>query len=261
VVVLLVVVAVFQGLVALVNLGYIGLLEQFLDGEVTPGEVEDVQAGIGGLYLLSTLIQIVLAGFFIAWFQRAYRNLERASVAELRYSPGWAIGAWFIPIFNWIRPKQIANDVWRAGEGGVDVGDASWRSRPVALFLHWWWGIWIVSTVLFAVASVLSGASGEVIAGREEIDAEQTAATLDALAAILGLIAAVLAVRVVRRITARGESMRAAVLASGAQPPIPEAVVPAPADPGGRARCNVCGWVFGDREALQKHVAVHHPGR
>jgi hypothetical protein len=269
VVVLLVVAAAFQGLIALVDLGYINVLEQFLEGEVAPSEVEDVQAGIGALYLLSTLIQVVLAGLFIAWFHRAYKNLERTSVAELRYSTGWAIGGWFIPVFNWIRPKQIVNDVWRAGESGAEVRDGSWRSRPVAPLVHWWWGAWIASTILYAAGSVLSGGSGDVIAGREEIESEQTATSIEAVAALLGVAAAILAVRVVRRLTSRGDELRAAVLAGEGEPEGPGAAAPAPVvpppEPGatetqGQVRCPVCGWVFRDGAALRRHLEAHHPG-
>ena len=66
------------------------------------------------------------------------RLLEPAEARgrHLRYGTGWAIGAWFIPIFNLFRPKQIANDIDRASapDAGHDQRLASARTRcPAAL--------------------------------------------------------------------------------------------------------------------------------
>jgi Domain of unknown function (DUF4328) len=32
-----------------------------------------------------------------------------------RLSPGWAIGAWFVPVINFWFPFRIMVDIWRAG--------------------------------------------------------------------------------------------------------------------------------------------------
>ena len=60
----------------------------------------------------------------------------------MRYGNGWAIGAWFIPIFAMIRPKQIANDIWRGSERGVEVS-TQWRLVEVPGLVHWWWGLFL----------------------------------------------------------------------------------------------------------------------
>ena len=67
---------------------------------------------------LNAVRVILIAGFiltvilFIAWFHRAYRNLEPLGQQQ-RYSPGWAIGGWFVPIGNWFIVKKEVNDIWR----------------------------------------------------------------------------------------------------------------------------------------------------
>ena len=134
-VVLLIVLAVLYAISFFIEIAYIGVLDEYLNGEGSVTDVEDVQAGRLGFSLISGLVGAVAAGFFIAWMFGAYRNLQRTSVAELRFDPGWAIGAWFIPIFNWIRPKQMIDDVWRAGAPGAEVRDGSWRRRPVSPLL------------------------------------------------------------------------------------------------------------------------------
>lgn len=71
------------------------------------------QALIGMLQLLLYL-GTVLA--FLVWFRRAYRNLPILGAESLRFSNGWAVGAWFVPFLNLVRPKQLADDIWRASD-------------------------------------------------------------------------------------------------------------------------------------------------
>ena len=52
-------------------------------------------------------------GFLIAWTNRAYRNLQRSVPMTCGSRDGWAVGGWFVPFLNFVRPKQIMNDVWR----------------------------------------------------------------------------------------------------------------------------------------------------
>ena len=59
-------------------------------------------------------------GFFVAmvmflvWFYRARVNAEGHGWPQ-RLSPGWAIGAWFVPVVNFWFPFRIMVDIWRAG--------------------------------------------------------------------------------------------------------------------------------------------------
>ena len=78
--------------------------------------------------LLQVGLMTVAFGFLIAWTSRLYRNLSALGVGPLRYTEGWAIGAWFIPFFNLVRPKQILDDIWR-GSGPAD--GEHWRDRAV----------------------------------------------------------------------------------------------------------------------------------
>ena len=50
---------------------------------------------------------------FVVWFYRAYENLRALGVENLRWGTGWAVGGWFVPFLNFVRPKSIANDIWR----------------------------------------------------------------------------------------------------------------------------------------------------
>lgn len=111
------------------------------------------------------------------------------------------MGAWFVPILNWFRPKQIANDIWR----GTDPQPPPRQDEPpVAPLVHWWWAAWLV-------AGLLGNLSFRLIDDARTLDAERTAVAVDIAAGISYVVAGVLALRFVRAVTER-EAARAAAL-------------------------------------------------
>jgi len=101
------------------------------------------QAAIGGVQLV---LFVLAAGTFMAWLLGAYRNTDVVAPGTRRHGHGWAVGGWFVPILNLWRPKQIVNDVWRAG------ADDPAGARPSALLLAWWLS-WIATGFLGRVAA------------------------------------------------------------------------------------------------------------
>lgn len=196
-----------------------------LHGVVTGGG--DIEGGYHaysrwvGLY---SLLLLVCAGLFIAWFFQAYKNLRRLGVANLRYGNGWAIGAWFVPILGMWRPKQIANDVWRGSEPGAEVS-SGWKAVPVPSFVHWWWGLFLTQGVLlwFGQTTARSGYDklrvyGGLSDGFSQI---KTGTTIDIIGGLVALAGIGLAIHIVNQITAREEQLRAAAAPATYYPPAP----------------------------------------
>ncbi len=95
----------------------------------------------------------VLTGFaFITWLALAYANLGALHL-EPRYSVGWAVGGWFVPVLGLWRPKQVVDDVWRS----VDArrGDDGMGTPPRSLLVGTWWFVWIAAFI--AALKVRSG--------------------------------------------------------------------------------------------------------
>src|SRR5919108_281392 len=113
---------VFAGIVLVSAVAVVGdvlelrLLDRIVAGEsVTAAEAtsnDSRQALIGVLQIAATIAGAIV---FIRWLHRAYKNIDVVARDQRRYGHGWAIGSWFVPILNLWRPKQVVNDVWRAG--------------------------------------------------------------------------------------------------------------------------------------------------
>jgi Domain of unknown function (DUF4328) len=121
-------------------------------------------------HLLVTAVVLVGAWLFavallIALTHRLYRNLRAISSVQPRFSPGWAIGAWFVPFLNIVRPKQIVDEIWRTS--APPAQGRSNRPRVPALFLLWWitWLFWPVA-IQFAGSDV---GSTEAEAARDRL--------------------------------------------------------------------------------------------
>ena len=68
-----------------------------------------------GIFLVTGIV-------FIVWFRDAYKNVGRLGVAGLRWSSGWAVGAWLVPFLNLRRPKEMLNDMWRGSNPSLPRG-------------------------------------------------------------------------------------------------------------------------------------------
>ncbi len=182
------------------------LLERLDGGELVPDselDASDLRVGIVSLAQV-VVFTFVIVGF-LAWFFRAYSNLEAVGARHLRLGRRWAVGAWFVPILALWRPKQIANDIWRGSDPAAPPAQGpDWRGGPVPALLAFWWGGFLLQSVLYNAANRASLAAGDV-------DAQLATSGLWIVTETVSALAALLAIVVVRRMTARQEE-RAATL-------------------------------------------------
>jgi hypothetical protein len=182
-------------------------------------DIEDAFAIVGIAYLVS-----VVAGAigFLVWFRRAYSNVPATIRRPARFGRGWSIGAWFVPILNFWRPKQIGNDIWRAGDPEA-IGNERWNTLPVSQLVHWWWALYLLAGIVGGIATgmlstetVLSnsvtGPGVDPLIGVEaptesELRQEYVAAIIFAISSSLEVVAAVLAISFVTKASGRQDAM------------------------------------------------------
>lgn len=202
----------------LYTLDYSDALGAALDGEaIGLAEANDKYDAFNALSGISFLFAVALAMAFLVWFHRAYSNAPSLTRQPLRYGTGWSVGAWFIPVFNLWRPKQIANDVWRAGDPGAR-DNPGWNALPVTGLVHWWWAIWILGSLIGGVAGAMLAIDSPLVEYAEspgsvrdsDLETEYAATTLVAASVAVQIIGAVVAMLVVRRASERQDRLIAA---------------------------------------------------
>jgi len=79
--------------------------------------------------------------FFFIWVYRSYKNC-RGFTANTRFTSGWSVGYFFIPLLNWFRPYQVMQDIWKIS---TDPNRALGARDSVLVGI--WWTLWLLQTV------------------------------------------------------------------------------------------------------------------
>lgn len=89
------------------------------------------------------LLFVITGIFFLRWVYRANSNVRQLGAKGMKFSPGWSVGYFFIPVLNFWKPYQAMKEIWKASSN-----PKNWTSESVGLVLGFWWMLWIASTVL-----------------------------------------------------------------------------------------------------------------
>ena len=115
---------------------------------------EESRSAIEGFLGLATLVIVVLT---IIWWYQAARAIEHTTTAGRTWTPGWAIGGWFIPFANLVIPKLVLNQIDRVS-GAADEGTTEWKERRVMSIIHAWWVFWLAAVLLRGFGIVIAAA-------------------------------------------------------------------------------------------------------
>jgi hypothetical protein len=150
-------------------------------------------SSIAGAVGIAALVLLIM------WAWRSAHNARALGRTGARLAPGWAIAAWFIPIANFVLVYVVVSDLWRSSDPDTERGDA-WRRLPGSPLVRLWIVAYVGGVVLLfgAVALAVAGATGV-----------STTRTLLVLGGVVAAVGTLLAILVVRDITARQELLQA----------------------------------------------------
>ena len=212
-----------------------------------------VDAFLGGASVVF-LMTIGIGGLFVVWLWRAARNNQHLGRPGA-LGPGWAIGAWFIPVGSLVLPGLQVQQVWKGAESSVARGDPAWRQVRANPQIWIWWLAYVVGQVLTFVGFSLLGptddAQGQVVVADllDHLDDVQQGITLFVAGQVALVLAAALGAAVVVNLSRRQETA-VSVLAAGGTPWAGRVSPPAwHPDPTGR--CDLRYW---DGKLWTEHV-------
>lgn len=84
---------------------------------------------------------------FLTWINQANKNVRSLGAENLRFTPDWAVGWWFVPVLFLVRPLQIMTEIWKASHN-----PQSWESERSDSRIGWWW-LFFVCMYVFNVGS------------------------------------------------------------------------------------------------------------
>ena len=204
----------------------INLLERVLEGE----QISDAEAisnderimFVSSLWLGAYIITAVI---FFFWIHRACSNLDYLKVTDTRFTPGWAIGWWFIPFANIFMPYQVVKELWKTSDTNTVSMDSTiqhntWKQAYTSPILILWWLLWLASGFLGSwvytqrnninMSDLSAPTSVDVFTAALErvIQTDWTSISLD----IVICLSAVLAIVIVRSISSRQDSRHSMIV-------------------------------------------------
>lgn len=183
-------------------LAILGGGQLFFPYEITLNDGEPISfwmVPIGLFGIFEILVYIGSIVFFLMWLYRCCKNLPALKSRNIEYTPGWAVGWWFIPLANLFKPLGVVTNLWNESDPDFDaeLNFLSNNSETPNL-LYFWWGFWLVG-------NFVSNLSGRLADSEKPEDLRAFSIAL-MTAAVLGVAAAALAIAVVKRITDRQEA-------------------------------------------------------
>ncbi len=104
--------------------------------------------GIAIAYTICFVLSVIFVSMFL---HRAQSNLHRADMDGLEFTPGWAVGWYFIPFANLVKPFQAMRELWNKSTGRFDREDAITPG-----YMGIWWGAWLGGNFLANISFRLS---------------------------------------------------------------------------------------------------------
>jgi hypothetical protein len=162
-----------------------GTLEGDVDALANANDARQQAIGIAQLLLF-----IVTGIVFLTWIYRANRNARALGAQGMRFTPGWTVGWFFVPIMSLWKPFQAMREIWQAS-----VQPGNWQAVTTPPLIGWWWAIYIINLFLgqiaFRMASAADGLDSAMNASAVTLASDISSMVLDVIAFLLvGKIAA-----------------------------------------------------------------------
>jgi hypothetical protein len=90
---------------------------------------------------------------FFLWLWRMSWNANNLMQAQgVRNSPGWAIGAFFVPVLNLFLPCVVLQELWQSSDPGATRNGHAWKNSPCSWVVRSWWLLCLAGLILGNVA-------------------------------------------------------------------------------------------------------------
>lgn len=188
-------------------------------------ELGDAPVGVAlaffllAMALISVVVYVSTIIAFCMWLHRAYKNLSAFGAFKLNYSPGWAVGSFFVPFVSLVVPYRAVKEVWQKS---VPPEQSRLSEPSPPGWFPLWWLFWLLCTWAGNISFRMSFTAGV---------SESAAEIVSIVADFLAIVAALFAYVVIGDIDDRQEeTARMLGLKNAAGPPPPptlsEPVVP-----------------------------------
>src|SRR4029450_7668844 len=110
---------------------------------VTNPDPDPLELGIADLIGLADFVTVIVCFVVVGcWIYRVSAHAPVIS-ADMTLSRGWAVGCYFVPFPNLVKPYQGIKEAWMASHFRDN-----WHGEPTPALLGWWWGLWLGTSIM-----------------------------------------------------------------------------------------------------------------
>ena len=137
-------------------------IENLIDGKYyntsnveSKAELIDSFASI--VYYIFLFTFLLTAVSYLKWIYNSNKNLNSMIDKTLKFSPGWSIGYYFIPIATFYKPYQAMKEIWVES---TRISDA--KKNEESKIIQLWWALWLINLFLNNISSRVSNSAVEL---------------------------------------------------------------------------------------------------
>ena len=134
-------------------------------------------------WLLALIACLFLVG---RWIYLTNANAHVFSDA-MAISPGWAVGWFFVPIANLVKPYQAMKETWVESHEAAGCLDEMYTP-----LVGWWWGLWLATNFLGNLGVMFGGGTAEAL---------EAAAYVDLIASASNIALCLVLIRLIKRLS------------------------------------------------------------
>jgi hypothetical protein len=97
--------------------------------------------------MIGLVVSIVYVVLFFIWIYRLNKNLRTLSDMNMKFTPGWSVGWFFIPFANFFMPYRVVKELWHVCHKDFEVSRAMVRM---------WWILYLMDSFAAGISSRLS---------------------------------------------------------------------------------------------------------
>jgi hypothetical protein len=169
-------------------------LRQVELGEQSFGDAVDTSSRLRAVGVIGVVLFLTTVVVWLLWQYRAHANLRAMGAGNLRFTPGWVVGWWFIPFANFVFPYRTVRELVKASDPTSGVAD--WAARRTPAMIGLWWAAFLLRTVLNTIANSTTRnatSAGQIVQGH----------TVALVGIVLEIAAGIFAILIVREVDRR----------------------------------------------------------
>lgn len=109
-------------------------------GEAAPALAGLLESLAGLSVALTALLMVATSVSVLMWIHRANYNAHQLGATGMKFTPGWAVGWYFIPIAMFWKPYQAMKEICQAS-----FNPQRWWDEERPALLPAWWALWLLT--------------------------------------------------------------------------------------------------------------------